>query len=667
LKKVFGLWKILTRTNLKKVFGLWKILTRTIFVFFVFLFLSFFRSRQKMSAPVVVHNASSSVMQFLHSAWLPMLMSANNNNVAHVLDKMSSDLRSICPARYRNSPIFEMLKNPLFAIVLASYALKGRAFVEELLKYCGSFLSKTFFDLLYHERVIVTFDEMQAVMKNMNLPFCSEIVTKGVAGLNYFYVNPSPSSMFRPFSWRLKLSSRTDRNGLVVFFITLYTVTNASFEVFKKEYQAIHHQFIDSRPDLPWVVSAIPSTVVPPLPSVRIFNYDTGGSYYGWKEMGKCPHLSLDSVFLPDEDLTKMCTDFKSVNQMRDWATLFNVRSPIAYIFYGYPGSGKTTCIHALASTYGYDIYSLKIGPSVNMTSLVAMVRSLPCFNEKAAARRAASSSDQKASGNERRVMLVLEDFDRLFSQDDSSTKVAFKNVFNALPYNRRTHEFMNSDEAKERVNAEVSRIREKSMEAFSELLNIFDGLDTPQGFVWIGTCNSTKDMTRTMIRDGRVTRRFRFLLPDEEMVERFVRYSIDLFGLKFSPEVTDECLELIMKWHAKENASTTSSAPTLTTLTTYKQIVFRWMKTMLLSAADLSIPSKTLANTLADYDKERLDFKSYQTVDVDNMAVDFATLCDDFGLAAPAANKKKIAKDAVSSDDDDDLDAAENDTTGSR
>jgi SpoVK/Ycf46/Vps4 family AAA+-type ATPase len=166
-----------------------------------------------------------------------------------------------------------------------------------------------------------------------------------------------------------------------------------------------------------------------------------------WRRDCSVPERSLDSVILDDAVKEKLkkdlddFTDYKTINWYRDHCIPFKR----GYLFYGKPGTGKTSTISAIASYLKRKVYRLNlVAPGLCDNSLLEAVNSI-----------------------KKNSILVMEDIDSLFG---------------------------------------VHREKNESFSTtFSGLLNAIDGLGDSKGHIFIMTSNYPEKIDKALRRKGRV------------------------------------------------------------------------------------------------------------------------------------------------------------------
>lgn len=164
-----------------------------------------------------------------------------------------------------------------------------------------------------------------------------------------------------------------------------------------------------------------------------------------WSRRDDLTPRALDSVVLAKgvkESLVDDFTDFR-----RHEADFIRMGVPYhrGYLFYGPPGSGKTSIAKAIASHFGMDVYYMPLSDLEADANLITMVSRVPAGS-----------------------MLLLEDIDVAHlarSRDDSKQESA----------------------------------------TLSGILNAIDGVATPHGLIVVMTTNKREVLDEALIRPGRV------------------------------------------------------------------------------------------------------------------------------------------------------------------
>lgn len=159
--------------------------------------------------------------------------------------------------------------------------------------------------------------------------------------------------------------------------------------------------------------------------------------------------------------------------ETRRWYLEHGVPYRRGHLYYGAPGTGKTSLSLALAGMLNLNIYCLPLGdPSLTDDDLVQLVQSLQCPS-----------------------IVLLEDID-------------------ATSFEKRTNVSSSNNEPEERQGITLSG-----------LLNAIDGVGSPEGVFLIMTTNHLEKLDEALIRDGRVDFKVEFTLPGkDELRDLFIR-----------------------------------------------------------------------------------------------------------------------------------------------
>ncbi len=168
-------------------------------------------------------------------------------------------------------------------------------------------------------------------------------------------------------------------------------------------------------------------------------------NWHEWSCVGVKPSRSLSSVILEDNLKETILKDFDLFTRSRDFYEDLGIPYKRGYVFYGPPGSGKSSLAFALAGHFGKDIYIMNLADSflddAGITSLVSRI-----------------SNDS---------ILLIEDIDTVF---DGRKPVL-----------------------------------ENTKLTFSGLLNALDGVATKDGLTTIITTNHIEKLDPALLRNGRM------------------------------------------------------------------------------------------------------------------------------------------------------------------
>lgn len=228
----------------------------------------------------------------------------------------------------------------------------------------------------------------------------------------------------------------------------------------------------------------------------KIFRWMSRHCY--WRKDTTCLARSLDTVVLPStikDRLLEDVRDFISIETLR-WFVEHGIPYKRSYLFWGPPGTGKTSMIQALAGDISRNIcYLSPSDPNMTDDSLKSAVQDAP-----------------------KNSIIVLEDVDALFGQ-----------------------------------NRAKSASTTKSAITFSGVLNALDGVGMPMGQIFILTTNHRERLDPALIRSGRVDMHVEFSSAStKQMRDMFVTFypgeeaAADAFVSRLT-EALDEETELAM------------------------------------------------------------------------------------------------------------------------
>ena len=172
----------------------------------------------------------------------------------------------------------------------------------------------------------------------------------------------------------------------------------------------------------------------------------------------------LDSIYTNNNEQYRVLNDLKNFINNKQFYLDNNIPYKRNYLFYGNPGTGKTSLIFALASELNYDIKLIDLGSFSDLNSLLYQV-----YN---------------CSSN---TFLVFEDIDAMSTKFEERKK----------------------EEVVKESNKDVPIIDEPSSNAkelsLSILLNLLDGLYTKEGMITFFTTNHIDKLDSAFLRDGRM------------------------------------------------------------------------------------------------------------------------------------------------------------------
>jgi chaperone BCS1 len=199
--------------------------------------------------------------------------------------------------------------------------------------------------------------------------------------------------------------------------------------------------------------------------SLKVYN-----DYY-WKTVQGYKPRTLDSVILPKDEKAALVADIEKFLRNETAYSLSGTPYRRGYMFYGLPGTGKTSVIAGLSNYFKRNLYVVQ---PQHMTDeqLAAAIGDIPCHS-----------------------VVVIEDVDCITAARQTTKKG--KKV----------------KEEKKHVGVTLSG-----------LLNCLDGLKVPHGLLFFLTTNCPEKLDAAMVRPGRVDFKLGFTWATKEQKSEYFR-----------------------------------------------------------------------------------------------------------------------------------------------
>ncbi|KAI1179289.1 mitochondrial chaperone BCS1 [Nemania sp. FL0916] len=242
--------------------------------------------------------------------------------------------------------------------------------------------------------------------------------------------------------------------------------------------------------------------------SVAIFDY----SRNRWYSQARKPIRRLETVHLDSDEKKSLLDDIQKYLDPRT-KRLYQTRAmPYrrGYLFYGQPGTGKSSLTFALAGELGLDLFELKIPLVQGDQELAQMFQELPP-----------------------RCLVVLEDIDVVWTNRDSIEPPKLSQIPLNPPSSSSAPSpgFLRAPLPVEEAGRPQLRC------TLSGLLNALDGVSSSEGRIVIMTTNKFDRLDPALIRPGRIDRKVKFgNISRKSAAEMFVRmFTPDNTGVPYS------------------------------------------------------------------------------------------------------------------------------------
>jgi ATP-dependent 26S proteasome regulatory subunit len=226
---------------------------------------------------------------------------------------------------------------------------------------------------------------------------------------------------------------------------------------------------------------------------------------YEWKNSASNNYRKLDTIILKNDLRNTIKNDIQLFLNSEEWYQHRDIPYTRGYLFYGHPGTGKTSMIKGLSLFSKRHIHYLMLNEVETDTQLVELVKSI----------------------NYKDTILVIEDID------------AMLNVVKSRTMEQKSYEeFMNEkDKDKKMTKEEWEQYNEtknkRSTITLSGLLNVIDGLFSSHGRILIMTTNHPEILDSALIRPGRIDCKFLFDNCNREQIGR-------LYEMFFNKELSE-------------------------------------------------------------------------------------------------------------------------------
>jgi chaperone BCS1 len=204
-----------------------------------------------------------------------------------------------------------------------------------------------------------------------------------------------------------------------------------------------------------------------------------------WMRVDGYAPRSLDSVILKTGEKEGLVQDIEKFKAAQQRYRKLGVPYHRGYLFYGPPGSGKTSIVSALAGHFGISIYAINL-TDFNDKSLLKAINDVPT-----------------------KSLILFEDIDCM------KTGKARPDEEGAAKEARAPNENM---EAQDRLGVTLSG-----------LLNVLDGFCAPENMLFVMTTNKIDVLDRALLRPGRIDYKLFFGdVLQEQKIELYRRFFPD-------------------------------------------------------------------------------------------------------------------------------------------
>ncbi|KAB8527797.1 hypothetical protein FH972_025448 [Carpinus fangiana] len=218
---------------------------------------------------------------------------------------------------------------------------------------------------------------------------------------------------------------------------------------------------------------------------------DTGHGHSYWRRAGTRPTRPLDTIYLEEEKKVELLEDLQDFLQPSAWRFYSRRGIPYrrGYLFYGQPGTGKTSLSLAIAGMFGLSLQVLSLAdPAFTDQSLNQLFASLPSSCIVLMEDIDTVAVSRKADG-------TLSEEEAKKKEEEEEAKKKEK---------EEEEEQKKSDNKSDKFNKRNAKGGAQGV-TLSGLLNAIDGVASQEGRILIMTTNAPEALDPALVRPGRV------------------------------------------------------------------------------------------------------------------------------------------------------------------
>ncbi len=196
-----------------------------------------------------------------------------------------------------------------------------------------------------------------------------------------------------------------------------------------------------------------------------------------WKATPSNNYRKLDTIILKNDLKNKIKNDLQLFLNSEEWYQHRDIPYTRGYLFYGKPGTGKTSMIKGLSLFSKRHIHYLMLNNISNDEQLFELMNKI----------------------NYKETVVVLEDIDAMI------------NIVKSREKEKEKEEESKEEEKESKREDKRERKKDKSSITLSGLLNIIDGVFSCHGRILIMTTNHPEVLDNALVRPGRIDCKFLF------------------------------------------------------------------------------------------------------------------------------------------------------------
>jgi AAA+ superfamily predicted ATPase len=212
-----------------------------------------------------------------------------------------------------------------------------------------------------------------------------------------------------------------------------------------------------------------------------------------WKHSPSNNSRKLETIILKKRLKEDIKQDLQLFLNSEEWYKDRDIPYTRGYLFYGYPGTGKTSMIKAISTYCKRHIHFLILSNVKSDAELFELLKKI----------------------NYKDTILVIEDIDAMIdivkSRDVEEIQDTYKKSNNRKKTNSSSNNNNNTNNTNTTKNKNNEDEKEKSNLTLSGILNAIDGVFTCNGRILIMTTNHPEVLDLALIRPGRIDSKYLF------------------------------------------------------------------------------------------------------------------------------------------------------------